>query len=86
MYHEQGTGAERGQACPYGNSKGIRLPKTILEKYGWDESLLLEETENGLLLHSAGLDKLSWKSTYRAMAAVDEDWSDWDATLADGFD
>ena len=71
---------------PIGNSKGIRLPKTLLEKYGWDDSLLLEETEQGLLLHSAESDKLSWKETYRAMAAEAEDWSDLDATVADGLD
>ena len=71
---------------PIGNSKGIRLPKILLEKYGWDESLLLEETERGLLLHSAGSGKLSWSATYRAIAAEDEDWSDWDATAADGVD
>ena len=70
---------------PIGNSKGIRLPKTILEKYGWNDSLVLEETGQGLLLHSAQSDKLSWKDTFRAMSAESEDWSDWDATVADGL-
>ncbi|MXX77567.1 MAG: AbrB/MazE/SpoVT family DNA-binding domain-containing protein, partial [Gemmatimonadales bacterium] len=28
----------------------------------------------------------SWEDTYRAMAAEAEDWSDFDATLADGLD
>lgn len=71
---------------PIGNSKGIRLPKALLEKYGWVDSLLLEETEQGLLLHGTESDKLSWKETFRAMAAEDEDWSDLDATVADGLD
>ncbi len=31
-------------------------------------------------------DKLSWKDTYRAMAAADEDWSDLDVAVADGLD
>ena len=30
--------------------------------------------------------KLSWKDTYREMAASDEDWSDWDLTVNDGLD
>lgn len=30
--------------------------------------------------------KLSWAETAREMAASGEDWSEWDATLADGLD
>ncbi len=29
--------------------------------------------------------QLSWKATYRAMAAESEDWSDLDDTVADGI-
>ncbi len=32
---------------PIGNSKGIRIPKALLQKYGFNSPLLLEETENG---------------------------------------
>ena len=69
-----------------GNSKGIRLPKVLLEKYGWSDALVLEETEEGVFLYSKEKNKLSWQETYSAMAAEDEDWSDLDATLADGLD
>ncbi len=69
-----------------GNSKGIRLPKILLQKYGWGDSLVLEETEEGVFLYSRERNKLSWKETYRAMAADSEDWSDLDATVADGLD
>ena len=69
-----------------GNSKGIRLPKILLQKYGWGDSLVLEETEEGVFLYSRERNKLSWKETYRAMAADSEDWSDLDAAVADGLD
>ncbi len=69
-----------------GNSKGIRLPKVLLQKYGWGDSLVLKETEEGIFLYSSEKNKLSWKETYRAMAADHEDWSDLDATVADGLD
>ena len=69
-----------------GNSKGIRIPKVLLQKYGWGESLVLKETEEGVFLYSREKNKLSWKETYRAMAADHEDWSDLDATVADGLD
>ena len=68
-----------------GNSKGIRIPKILLEKYGWGDALVLEETEEGIFLYSNEKNKLSWKETYRAMAADREDWSDLDTTVADGL-
>ena len=69
-----------------GNSRGIRLPKGLLQKYGWRDSLVLEETEDGILLYSKEQKKLSWGDTYRAMAADNEDWSDLDVAVADGLD
>lgn len=69
-----------------GNSKGIRLPKALLQKYGWSDSLVLEETDQGISLYSREKNKLSWQETYRAMAVEDEDWSDLDETIADGLE
>jgi antitoxin MazE len=69
-----------------GNSKGIRLPKTLLQKYGWSDTLILEEKEEGIYLYSKEKNKLSWQESYRAMASEEEDWSDLDVTIADGLD
>jgi hypothetical protein len=30
--------------------------------------------------------KLSWEETAKAMAAANEDWSEWDAVTGDGID
>ena len=73
------------QIIPIGNSKGIRLPKAILQKYGFSETLLLEETEQGILLRSIETPKLSWEETFKAMAAEQEDWDDFEDTLLDGL-
>lgn len=69
-----------------GNSRGIRLPKILLRKYGWGESIVMEEAKDGLILRRATAPRTSWEDTYRAMAAEAEDWSDFDATTADGLD
>ena len=69
-----------------GNSRGIRLPKVMLQKYGWTDSLVVEETDDGVFLRGGAANRLSWEDTYRAMAAEGEDWSDLDATVADGLD
>lgn len=71
---------------PVGNSKGVRIPKELLQKYGFNQSLLLEETERGLLLRKKEDGKLSWEDTYKAMADEKEDWTDFDTTLLDGLD
>ncbi len=71
---------------PIGNSKGVRIPKALLQKYGLNNSLLLEETDRGLLLLKKGDSKLSWEDTYKAMANEKEDWDDFDITLPDGLE
>lgn len=74
---------------PIGKSRGIRLPETILKRYGFSGSLLLEETARGVLLRKkeiSNIDKsLSWEETYREMAAEQEDWDDFDITIQDGI-
>ena len=71
---------------PIGNSLGVRLPKNLLQKYGFTNSLVLEETDQGLLLRKKQDDKLSWVDTYKAMADEAEDWSDYDHALLDGLE
>ena len=61
-----------------GNSQGIRLPKRIISKYGLGSSVLLEETEDGILIYATKSEKLSWEDTYKAMADAEQDeWTDW---------
>jgi antitoxin MazE len=69
-----------------GNSKGIRIPKAIIQKYGFKSNLLLEETERGLLLRQKDETKLSWANTYKAMASENESWDDFNVTLLDGLE
>jgi len=69
-----------------GNSRGVRLPKAVLERYRIKEALVLEAREEGLLLRGKKDKRLTWEETYREAAREKEDWSDLDATLADGID
>jgi antitoxin MazE len=71
---------------PIGNSQGVRIPKALLQKYGLSNSLILEETDRGILLRQKREDKLSWEDTFKAMAEEGEDWTDFDATLLDGLE
>ena len=71
-----------------GNSRGVRLPAASLRRYRIGETVLMEERSEGILLRPTGpaVEKLSWEDTAREMAASREDWSAWDATVADGLD
>lgn len=80
------TGTAGVKLIAIGNSRGIRIPKVLREKYGWSESIVLEETEEGLLLRRDVGGRLSWRETYQAMAAAEEDWSDLDVAMTDGLD
>ena len=71
---------------PIGNSKGVRIPKALLQRYNLNNSLLLEETDRGLLLRRKEDSKLSWEDTYKAMANAKENWDDFDTTLLDGLE
>ena len=53
-----------------GNSRGIRLPKGLLQKYGWTDSLVLEETENGVFLYGKEQDKLSLMAPFPRRYAI----------------
>lgn len=74
------------KVVPIGNSRGVRLPKAILERYAIKDALVLEAREEGLLLRNKGDKRLSWDETYSEMAREREDWSDFDAAVADGLD
>ena len=71
-----------------GNSRGVRLPASSLKRYGVGSVMIMEERTEGILLRPAGpaVEKLTWEDTSREMAAVGEDWSDWDAVDTDGLD
>jgi antitoxin MazE len=73
-----------------GNSKGIRIPQSILELYRVREgsAVELETRREGILIRpieeAAG--KVEWETAYREMAneqAEREEWSAWDITSGD---
>lgn len=64
-----------------GNSKGVRIPKALLQKYDLKNSLFLEETDYGLLLRKKEESKLSWEDTYKDMANENEHWEAFETTM-----
>lgn len=69
-----------------GNSKGIRIPKGLLQKYGIEDNVILEEYEGGILIYAKEEKKLSWTETYKQIAESEEAWDDFDVTAEDGLE
>lgn len=70
-----------------GNSRGVRIPATTLDRYQIGASVVMEERSDGILLRTPGAvsPKLSWEDTAREMAAESETWDVWEMTAADGL-
>ncbi len=83
---EKQTRTKDIKLIPIGNSKGIRLPKKILQKYGFSESVVLEEKEEGVLLHRKEDKRLTWEETFKSMSEERENWNDFGVTLMDGLE
>src|SRR5438477_1267590 len=71
---------------PIGNSRGVRLPKEIIERYAIEDSIVLEAHEETLVFRNKRDKRLSWEDTFKAMARERENWSDFEGTVADGLD
>jgi antitoxin component of MazEF toxin-antitoxin module len=71
-----------------GNSKGIRIPASTLSRYEIGDTIIMEETLEGILLRPQGppIRKLSLAQTAERMAAAREDWNEWDATTSEGLE
>ena len=70
---------------PIGNSRGVRLPKEIIERYAIEDSIVLEAREETLVFRNKHDKRLSWEDTFKAMAREREDWNDFEGTIADGL-
>ena len=60
--------------------KVLNLVKKPLIHFGFAKTFLLLGR-----FRKPSAPQLSWEDTYREMAASDENWSDWDATIDDGL-
>ena len=67
-----------------GNSKGVRLPKAVIEQAGLTSQLEIEVSGNAVIIRSARQSREDWASAAAACHQADEDQlADWDATIGD---
>jgi antitoxin MazE len=69
-----------------GNSRGIRLPASLLKRYQIEDIVLMEEGPDSITLRPKNSRKLSWKGTADEMARESESWGDFETTAGDGLE
>lgn len=67
-----------------GNSRGIRLPKAVVEQAQLTDELDLEVSEGTIIIRSARRPRVTWEDAAIACHESDEDrFDEWDVTLSD---
>ena len=58
----------RAKVVKIGNSRGIRIPRTLLEQAGLTDDVEMMVEENKLIIRSARLPRHDWEAQFAAMA------------------
>lgn len=56
-----------------GNSKGIRIPKALLEHLGHSEEVFIEAKADKLIIRAAKQPRAGWDSAFRTMSQHHDD-------------
>ena len=56
-----------------GNSKGIRIPKPLIEQTGLSDDVTIEAEGNRLVIRAARRPRAGWAEAFQAMAVVGDD-------------
>ncbi|MCC5829814.1 MAG: AbrB/MazE/SpoVT family DNA-binding domain-containing protein [Phycisphaeraceae bacterium] len=68
-----------------GNSRGIRLPKGVIEAAGLKDELALEVRDGEVIVRNAQTTRNGWAEAAAACRAAEEAaLGDWDNTINDG--
>ena len=63
----------RVNIVPIGTSKGVRLPKALLEQCQAKDAFELEVKNGAIILHPVTQPRASWNDAFQAMAAQNDD-------------
>lgn len=69
-----------------GSSRGLRLPKLLIEKYDLSETLEIEEREDGLLIKKKQKPREDWAEQFECAASQDKSNFDTLINLENKFD
>lgn len=67
----------RTKLIKIGNSKGVRLSRTLIEQYDLKENIVLEPTDNGILISSGKASRLGWEEQFKTAAKKSDKTNPW---------
>lgn len=62
-----------------GNSKGVRIPKSVIEKYSFDNELEIIESKEGIIIKPISQIRKGWDAMFKKanrFEVTDDDFSD----------
>jgi antitoxin MazE len=63
----------RSKVIKIGNSRGIRIPKTLLEQAGLTDEVEMRVEDNKLVIQPASSSRLGWDSQFASMSVSGDD-------------
>jgi len=63
----------RSKVVKIGNSRGIRIPRALLEQAGLTDDVEMIVEGNRLVIHSVRLPRADWETSFAAMAQRGDD-------------
>ena len=67
------SGTMRASIIKIDNSRGIRLPKSILEQCGFHDEVELVIINKEIIIKSPATPRANWEKSFKAMAANSDD-------------
>lgn len=58
----------KAKVIKIGNSKGLRLPKSIIEQVGIEDEVVLEASRGSIVIRPARSARANWGAAFQAMA------------------
>lgn len=63
----------KAKVIQIGNSKGIRLPKSLLEETGIDGEVLLKASKDSIVIRRVRNIRQGWSEVFRQMSDLEDD-------------
>jgi antitoxin MazE len=63
----------RAKVVKIGNSRGIRIPRALLEQAGLEDEVEMRVEKDQLIIHSVRQPRLGWEAHFAEMAEVGDD-------------
>jgi antitoxin MazE len=80
------SGVVKSKLVRIGNSRGIRIPRAVVEQAGLEGDLEIEVRRNHLVVRAVSHPRQGWEERFSEMAARGDDRPLWPAAPLSSFD